>query len=217
MALEGKVKLALEKALSRAEDQAGVVARLLDDARRLCSRVNHFLDLRLLTEDVDRIPLELACYALQLPLRVAAKPAVAGKFGRTNIKDRAEQAAEMLVGILSNQIDEAILDRATQLLLEIPQRTPAMDEAKLLADAVNLDDFGVVGLLLQCIQLCRTGSGVAQVLEGLEKREQYGYWDARLKEGFHFEPVRQIARARLEHTRRVTALLLQEMKEDQAL
>jgi hypothetical protein len=67
------------------------------------------------------------------------------------------------------------------------------------------------------VQLCRIGSGVAQVAEGLEKREQYGYWNARMKEGFHFEAVRAIAEQRLEHTRRVTALLLKELKEDRAL
>ena len=55
------------------------------------------------------------------------------------------------------------------------------------------------------------------IFDGLEKREQYGYWDARLKEGFHFEPIRQIARQRLEHARRMAALLMEEMKEDRAV
>jgi len=215
--LEGKVKQTLEKALSRVEDQAGRVTRLLDDATRICKRLDRFIEMKLVTTEIDREPLDLACYGLQLPLRVAAKPGAVGKFGRTNIKDRAEQAAEMLVGLVSDQVSETVIDKATQILIELPQRNPALDEAKLLADAVNLDDFGVTGLLLQCIQLCRTGSGVMQVLDGLEKREQYGYWDARLKEGFHFEPVRQIARERLENTRRVTALLLQEIKDDRAL
>ena len=82
---------------------------------------------------------------------------------------------------------------------------------------MNLEDFGVTGLLLQAIQLCRAGCGVAEIVDGQEKREQYGYWEVRLKDGFHFEPVRRLARQRLEHSRRVTALLLQEMKEDRAV
>jgi hypothetical protein len=60
----------------------------------------------------------------------------------------------------------------------------------------------------------RQGGGVAQVADGSEKREQYGYWDARLKDGFHFEPVRQIARRRLEHARHVADLLSAELGED---
>jgi hypothetical protein len=53
------------------------------------------------------------------------------------------------------------------------------------------------------------------VADGAEKREQYGYWDARLKDGFHFEPVRQMAKRRVEHAREVARLLLEELKEDQ--
>ena len=42
-----------------------------------------------------------------------------------------------------------------------------------------------------------------------------GYWDARLKDGFHFAAVRDIARRRLDHARQATALLKQELAEDQ--
>ena len=216
MSLDAKAKQAIEKALSRVDDHDTRGARLLDDARRLAGRVQCFLDMQLLPEGIDPAPLELACYALQLPLR-KLKLLPAGKLGRTNVRDRAEQAAEMIVGLLADQIDEALLDRTTQVLHELPQRAPILDESRLLADALNLDDFGVSGLLLQTIHLCRAGGGVAQVADGLEKREQYGYWDARLKEGFHFEPIRQIARARLENTRRAAALLFDELKEDRAL
>ena len=217
MPLDAKLKQLLEKSLSRFEDLEARGPRLVDDARRLIGRVHHFLELQLLPDGIDPLPLELACYALQLPLRTM-KTLPTGKLGRTNVRDRAEQAAEMLLGLVTGHgVDEALLDRATQLLHELPQRNPMLDEARLLADAVNLDDFGVEGVLLQTIQLARSGGGIAQVLDGLEKRDQYGYWNARLKEGFHFEPVRQIARERLEHTRRAAALLLEEMKEDRAL
>ena len=54
-----------------------------------------------------------------------------------------------------------------------------------------------------------------QVAEGFEKREQYGYWDARLKDGFHFEPVREMAKRRLENARAAARLLLSETQEDQ--
>ena len=46
------------------------------------------------------------------------------------------------------------------------------------------------------------------------ENRQYGYWDARLRDGFHFEPVRRIAKRRLEHTRQVCKLLGEEMEED---
>ena len=68
----------------------------------------------------------------------------------------------------------------------------------------------------QMIQLARQGDGVMQLAEGTEKREQYGYWEARLKDGFHFEAVRQIATRRLDHARQAAQMLLAELKEDQA-
>jgi hypothetical protein len=52
---------------------------------------------------------------------------------------------------------------------------------------------------------------VRQVAEGNQKREQYGYWDARLKDGFHFEQVRRLARQRLENMRKAAKLLDDEL------
>lgn len=216
MPLDEKLQQRLERVLMRVDDHDTRGARLVDDARRLWARVRTLLKMRLLPGEIDSDPLQLACYALQLPAR-QVRPAPAGRLARTNLRDRAEQAAEMLVSELTEwgvHVDEALLDRTIQVLHEVPQRTPMLDEARLLADAVNLEDFGMIGLLLQTIQVCRQGGGTAQVADGLEKREQYGYWNARLKEGFHFEPVRKIAAARLEHSRTAAALLESELKDD---
>lgn len=205
---------ALERSLSTIDDQGTRGPRLLDDARRLWTRVQSLLSLNLLPEGADREALELACYALQLPQRQSAKANGKGPSPRHNPRDRAEHAADMLAATLNGRAPAALIERTAQLLHELPQRTPMLEEARLLSDALNLDDFGVTAMLLQAAQLSRTGGGVTQVLDGLEKREQYGYWDARLKDGFHFEPVRKIARERLEHTRRAAALLRQELGED---
>jgi hypothetical protein len=206
---------ALERSLSTVDDQGTRGPRLLDDARRLWTRVQSLLSLNLLPEGADRDALELACYALQLPQKQSSK--TNGKSSaRHNPRDRAEHAAEMLTTTLNGRAPSPLIERTSQLLHELPQRTPMLEEARLLSDALNLDDFGVTAMLLQAAQLSRTGGGVTQVLDGLEKREQYGYWDARLKDGFHFEPVRKIARERLEHTRRAAALLRAELGEDRS-
>jgi hypothetical protein len=214
MSLDSKLKRRLAAALNVVDEQAGTKGpRLVDDAARLWNRVQKLVALHLVGEpDLDA--LEMACYALQLPLR-QPKPPVSGKLARTNLKDRTEQAAELLVTLLENDADEEQLDRATRVLHETPHKSPMIEDAKLLADAVNLDDFGVIGLINQTIQLARQGDGILQVADGAEKRELYGYWEARLKDGFHFEPVRQMAKARVEHARRVAALLLEELKQDQ--
>ena len=208
---------ALHEHLQRllAADESGVRGtRFLDDAQRLRQRVWRLLGLNLIPPDIDRGPLELACHALQLPMRQTRS--AAGRLGQTSLKERAEQAAELLIVTAAEHADDALLDRTTWILRELPQRSPRLAEARLLADAVNLEDFGTVGLVLTAMQLARQNVGLSQVAQGYAKRQQYGYWTARLKDGFHFEPVRQIARERLKHAEQMARLLLSELEEDQA-
>lgn len=221
---EGQIKARLERALGFVEDHGVRGTRLLDDGNRLAARVRRFIHMGIIPTDTDATALDLACLALQLPLKgIRATPT--GRVARPNLRERAEQAAEMLVGLLGggDRRDnggadaEALLEETTRLLVEVHQRNPDSDAARLLADAINLDDFGVIGLVEQAITITRQGGGVSQVADGCEKREQYGYWDARLKDGFHFEQTRAIAKKRLDHTRRAATLLINELKEDGAL
>ena len=216
MSLDVKLRRRLEQVLTVVDERDGREQRgprLLDDAQRLWRRVRHFVDEGLVTAGPDLEALELACLALQLPARMA-RPVVGNKPLRVSLRDRAEQSAELLAEVANGFIDESLLDRTIRLLQETPQNPPVLEDAKLLADAVNLDDFGVIGFVNQALQLARQGEGMTQLADGLNKREQYGYWEARLKDGFHFEPVRQIARKRLEHLRRLAETLHHEMVGD---
>jgi hypothetical protein len=169
--------------------------------------------MKIVPGELDADLLDLCCYALQLPMR-HGKSLPTGKLGNTSLRERAEQAAELLVSTMGDDIDETLLDRATQLLQELPQRSPKLNESRILADALNLDDFGVLGLVQQAMQLSRQGAGVQQLVEAFDKREEYGYWQARLKDSFHFDPVRKMARRRLEHAEATFKLLTKELKED---
>ena len=214
MPLDARLRQRLELALGAVDDHATAGPRLLDDAVRLWRRVEKLVAMNLVpAEGLDRDALEAACYALQLPLR-RTRTLPTGKAQRTTLRERAEESAELLLGVAGTDTDELLLDRATRLLHEMPHRSPMVDEARLLADAVNLDDFGAVGVALQIIQLARQGEGVLQLAEGCEARELYGYWDARLKDGFHFEPVRKLASQRLENARKVAKLLADELGGD---
>jgi len=215
MPLDTKLQHQLQQSLQVVDDADIPVTRLLDDARRLWHRVQRLITLDLTPPQLDLEALELACHALQLPTRHRKSRSV-GKLGQISLRERAEQAAELVIGALADHADEQLLDRVTRLLRELPLRQPSLNEARLLADAVNLDDFGVTGLTLQAMQLARQQTSVASVAQGIEKRQQYGYFEARLKDGFHFEPIRQMARKRLETALHVATLLLNELKEDQA-
>jgi hypothetical protein len=208
--LDGKLRRRLERALNVVDDQGTLGPRLLENARRLWSRLMHFQSAGLVPGGLDQESLELCAYAIQLPLR-QVRSSARGRNGRSNLRDRAEEAAEMLLAMASADADERLLDRGTRVLYEMPHRAPMLDEARVLADAVNLDDFGMTGLIAMCMQAGHHGEGIAQLSDGLEKREQYGYWDARLRDGFHFDAVRQIARQRLESSRQAARLLKAEL------
>ncbi len=216
MSFDEKLRRRLELLLAVVDEREAPESRgprLMDDAARLWRRIRHFISLGLVTAQPDTDALELACLAMQLPMR-STKAAAGGKLGRISLRDRAEQAAELFTESVAGEIDESLLDRTARLLHETPQHPPVIEDAKLLADAVNLEDFGLVGLTQQTLQLARQGDGIVQLLDGLKKREQYGYWEARLKDGFHYEIVRQIARKRLDHLRQAAALLGEELVED---
>ena len=214
MSLDANVRQRLNQALAVVDEHGTAGPRLVDDATRLYARIGHFAAMKLVAEGIDMDALELACFALQLQAR-RVKSLPTGRPGRTSLKERAEESAELLLGT-DIGADEQLLDRTTRILHEMPHRSPMLDEAKLLADAVNLDDFGITGLVQQVIQATRQGDGLTAMADNLQKREQYGYWEARLKDGFHFEPVRQIARKRLDNARHAAMLLAAEMKEDGA-
>jgi hypothetical protein len=168
------------------------------------------MDMHLISPEGDRDALELACFALQMPFQDERAP---GKMGQVNLRDRAEAAGELLASMDEPEHEE-LIDRTTRLLRELPQKSPPSPEARLLADAVNLEDFGVVGLFQQAMNLCN--AGVEALADGIRKRQQYGYWEARLKDGFHFEPIRQLARRALANARKVAELLLDELEEDES-
>jgi hypothetical protein len=211
--VEEKLHKRLTRALGTVDEHGTTGPRLVDDAQRLWRRVQALLQLGLIPSGSDEPALELACYALQLPMR-SEKNLPIGKFGGpTHLRDRSEQAAELLVAAAGSDAPEELIDRATDLLLAVPHRRPDSEEAKLLADALSLEDFGAIGLASRAIQLGRRGDGVKQLDEGNEKREQYGYWEARLRD-IHFEPVRRIARERLDDARQAAKLLHDELQGD---
>src|SRR5580658_8572624 len=105
MALEQALRTRLAGLLA-AEDQSVPGPRLAADARRLWERVGRFLGMNLAGEQMDRDALELACYALQLPLRQNRGQ----KLVRGGLRERCEQAAELMVGLFGREAQENLLD-----------------------------------------------------------------------------------------------------------
>ena len=211
--MDQKLRQRMDRALATVDPRGTIGPRLKQDADRLWHRCERLLKLGLLAGEVDREALEIACYTLFLPVR-AAPPRQPGSTLRTSLRDRTEQAAELLIGTVGSDASEDLIDRVTNILLAMPHRKPALEESRLLADACNLDDFGLIGMINRTIALAGQGDGINQLVNGDVNRELYGYWEARLKDGFHFTAVRDLARERVANARAAARMLGEELKGD---
>jgi len=216
MPLDEAVKSRLEETLRQPAGGGTPGPRLVDDAHRLWKTVERIRQLSSSVDLIDAEGLELACFALQLPF-AHRRGATTSKLGRLNLRQRCQQGTELLVNLLSGLTPQSALDRVVHILEQTPSRAPALVEARMLADAVNLEDFGILGVVSQIIQLSFASQGVDQLLEGWDSRQQYGYWEARLKDSFHYAPVRALAEQRLHDARLLIRMLRAELPDGGAI
>src|SRR4051812_30976536 len=102
--LDSKLRSRLQTVLSVVDDHGTRGPRLLDDGMRLWGRCRKFLKMNLIPEITETDALELACMALQLPMRIG-KP-TSKRRARPNLRDRSEEAAELLVERIKDDVDE---------------------------------------------------------------------------------------------------------------
>jgi hypothetical protein len=114
-----------------------------------------------------------------------------------------EQAAIILEHNLRNHLPFDTVMRAMAATRSMRQRGDIPIEAQVLADADNLEEFGLPSLWLTIRRGMVEGKGVRAVLEMWQRRREYRFWDARLKDSFRFPPVRAIAERRLEAMERI--------------
>lgn len=117
-----------------------------------------------------------------------------------------EHAGHLLPAPVVRLATEAIRfcnDRGTRLL-----------EAQILADAENTDEMGLVYVFRQFRQYQAEGRPMQQIMDSWQRQKEYSYWDVRLSGGFHFTPVREVARQRLAVVERFLAALAHDLRGD---
>jgi hypothetical protein len=113
--------------------------------------------------------------------------------------DASELAADQLKDLLGG--DGSELDGVLTVLKEHRKRETTMPEAKVLADALAMEEFGLIGLWNQTRQFHASGKTLEQMLKLWKAQHDYGYWESRLRDGFHYEASRRAAKERLGHMR----------------
>ena len=100
--------------------------------------------------------------------------------------------SEKLAGVISAKKIEKI----NKIIIESSSRFTKMTEAMILSDARNLDDMGAVGIFGDFRRYVIGNKGIADALKSWKRKIDYRYWEARLKDSFQFQSVRNVAARR---------------------
>lgn len=130
--------------------------------------------------------------------------------GDVNGEDLLGFSARVAEQKLAGAIEKSRIEKITRIITESGSHFTEMVEAMILADARNLDDMGLVGVLSEFRRCICRGKGVSEVLQNWKTKTDYRYWQARLEEGFRFEQVRKLAEQRLCATEEFMAQLNEE-------
>jgi HD superfamily phosphodiesterase len=88
--------------------------------------------------------------------------------------------------------------RACEAIRHCNDRRTDLLEARILAEAEALDEVGTMYLLRQVRQYQAEGRPIQQIVDSWQRQKEYHFWDLRLNDGFRYESVRELARARLQ-------------------
>jgi len=117
---------------------------------------------------------------------------------RNQGEDHYERGIAYLKRRMQSDTEPDTLQRAADAIHALGKKDHESVEARILADAVALDQFGVVSLWQAIRRGLEEGTGVQSVLDRWRRRNEFRYWDVVMKENIYFPEVREIARRRLE-------------------
>lgn len=124
-------------------------------------------------------------------------------------EDHQEESAVMLEQCMSKLLPSETLTRAHQAIRAMGVKRADRVDAMVLMDADHLDEFGVISLWTTVRRGMLDGKGIQAVIETWRRRKEYRFWEARLRDSFHFEAVRAVAKRRLDQLDNV----MQELEE----
>ncbi len=112
-------------------------------------------------------------------------------------EEAADDASELATDQLKNLVPEEDLEVVLKIIREQRRRDARLVESRVLADAIALEDVGLVGLWNASGKYHALGRSLEQFIRLWKTQAEYGYWETRLRDGFYFEVARDLARQRL--------------------
>ena len=176
---------------------------LWDRAQRLVLNVERIRQL----PDLGNVNLQIDCFLLTAATYFSdaglaqhlreENTAAVSEFSYTNSNRLLHLCSQVVTEQLSGLLEEATIEKINMIISESCGHFTNVTEAMVLSDARNLDDMGVVGIFNELRRLVAAGRGISDSLQIWQRKVDYRYWQALLREGFRFEAVRKIAAQRL--------------------
>ncbi len=127
---------------------------------------------------------------------------------RTTDRQR-DLAADWLQQRLEGLLPAGTVQQAARIVRTCNQRSPAILEARILAEAENLDQVGPQAIFLMVRRQMAEGRTLSDMVAAWRRQEQYEFWPAWIKECFRFPSTRIIAEHRCQAMSRFMADLEQ--------
>ncbi len=108
-----------------------------------------------------------------------------------------ELAAELVESSLKGAVPSRTIECAGRAIRSIRDRESDLIEVHIVSDADSLDQIGPLGFLQNLRRDLAEGRTLGQVLDAWHRQQEYHYWEARIRDGIRFEPVRELAWRRL--------------------
>ncbi len=125
-------------------------------------------------------------------------------------EDIKAYSAEVAGDRLADKVPERQLELIQEVIRRAHDATVEMNEAKLLSDADSLDDIGTLGVWRDLRRYVLEGRAIDDALRAWQRRDQYGYWDARVRDVFNLDTARKLAEKRLAAARAFMEALARE-------
>jgi len=170
---------------------------------RVAERLSHCREVR--QWRIDRFALQAAALfhqAATVRLDEERRTSTAYAAATMSAEDVKEYSAELAGDRLAGRVPGRQVSRIQEIIRRAHDAGTDLAEAKLLSDADSLDDIGALGVWRDLRRYILQGQAVDDTVHAWERREQYGYWEARLREAFHLATSRRLAERRLEAARR---------------
>ncbi len=112
-------------------------------------------------------------------------------------EDVKEYSAELAGDRLQGKVPPRQLDLIQEIIRRAHDTSIDLAEAKILSDADSLDDIGALGVWRDLRRYILEGRAVEDTVRAWRRREQYGYWEARVRDAFNLDTARRLAERRL--------------------